>query len=66
MDCTMELDAHKCRTCYNATKNLNELKSLTQCNDKGGHQEQKTFAQLLKEISNINVSIYELQLCCNK
>lgn len=56
MDCTLKLGSHQCRTCYGSTKGLQPLTTLNQFNSSSGH-EQKSFAQLLKEIANINVSI---------
>ncbi|TMW52082.1 hypothetical protein DOY81_002862 [Sarcophaga bullata] len=55
MDCTLKLESHQCRTCYGSTKGLKPLTTLTQLNGSSGQHEQKSFAQLLKEITNINV-----------
>ena len=49
-----KLDKNKCRTCYNTSKGLKLLTSLTKCGSVT--QEQKTYAELLKEISTINVN----------
>lgn len=56
MDCTLKLESHQCRTCYGSTKGLQHLTTLTQCNSNSGYG-QKSLAQLLKEIANINVSV---------
>lgn len=49
------LEKNKCRTCYNTAKGLKLLTSpTTKCGS--ATQEQKTYADLLKEISNINVN----------
>lgn len=51
MDVDEKIENHQCRACYNSKKGLRQLKTLTKC---AGSQ--KSYAELFKEVSNINVS----------
>ncbi|XP_037806700.1 uncharacterized protein LOC119600513 [Lucilia sericata] len=52
MNTTEQLEKQQCRTCYNATKGLKPLTDLTKC---GGGSQQISYAELLADISNINI-----------
>ncbi|KNC25534.1 hypothetical protein FF38_12954 [Lucilia cuprina] len=52
MNTTEKLQKQQCRTCYNATKGLKPLTDLTKC---GGGSQQISYAELLADISNINI-----------
>ncbi|KAM7362633.1 uncharacterized protein ACRADG_013230 [Cochliomyia hominivorax] len=49
-----KIENQQCRTCYNSTKGLKRLTNQTKCLS-GSQQLQKSYAELLKEVSNINV-----------
>lgn len=53
MDFIEKLENQQCRTCYNSKKGLRLLTNPTKC---VGSQQQKSYAELLKDVSNINVS----------
>lgn len=50
-----KIENQQCRACYNSTKGLKLLTNQTKCLA-GNQQQQKSYADLLKEVSNINVS----------
>ncbi|XP_023297689.2 uncharacterized protein LOC111680286 isoform X2 [Lucilia cuprina] len=52
MNTSEKLQKQQCRTCYNATKGLKPLTDLTKC---GGGSQQISYAELLADISNINI-----------
>lgn len=49
-----KLESQQCRTCYNATKGLKLLTNLAKYGTSGAQQ--KSYAELLAEITKINVS----------
>lgn len=50
-----KIENQQCRACYNSTKGLRLLTNQTKCSA-GNQQQQKSYAELLQEVSNINVS----------
>lgn len=52
-----KVESQQCRTCYNATKGLKQLTNLTKCGYGGAQQ--KSYAELLTEITKINVSFFK-------
>lgn len=50
-----KLESQQCRTCYNATKGLKLLTNLAKYGT--GEAQQKSYAELLAEITKINVRI---------
>lgn len=54
-----KLEINQCRTCYSTTKGLKLLTDLTKCS---GNQ-QISFAELLTDVCNINVSVSKITIC---
>lgn len=56
-----KLEINQCRTCYSTTKGLKLLTDLTKCS---GNQH-ISYAELLTDVCNINVSIPQKTNCIN-